>query len=131
MSSAVKRLEVTYNPINDRNTFTNGDFVTGQVTVEVSKDCQINSLFIKFKGKADVLWSERHGQTTVVYHSKDKYFSVRHYFIGNNDSSEGKALYRSVYESLCCCVTGGGWGLKQLQLFSSFSFSSCCCCSVG
>ncbi|XP_028270693.1 arrestin domain-containing protein 3-like [Parambassis ranga] len=88
MSSTVKSLKVTYNPINDRNTFTNGDFVTGQVTVEVAKDCQINSLFIKFKGKAEVSWSERHGQTTVVYRSKDKYFSVRHYFVGNNDSSE-------------------------------------------
>lgn len=27
------------------------------------------------------MWTERHGQTTVVYHSKDKYFSLKHYFI--------------------------------------------------
>ncbi|XP_022048686.2 arrestin domain-containing protein 3-like [Acanthochromis polyacanthus] len=82
MSSTVKKLEVTYNPINKSNTFTCGDTVCGQVTLEVAKDCQIESLSIKFKGKAEVLWTERHGQTTVVYHSKDKYFSVKHYFIG-------------------------------------------------
>uniref|UniRef100_A0A3P8TPF2 Arrestin C-terminal-like domain-containing protein n=1 Tax=Amphiprion percula TaxID=161767 RepID=A0A3P8TPF2_AMPPE len=82
MSSTVKKLEVTYNPINKSNTFTCGDTVCGQVTLEVAKDCQIESLSIKFKGKAEVLWTERHGQTTVVYHSKDKYFSFKHYFTG-------------------------------------------------
>ncbi|XP_041855705.1 arrestin domain-containing protein 3-like isoform X2 [Melanotaenia boesemani] len=81
MSSTVKKLEVTYNPINERNTFTNGDVVTGQVTLEVAKDCQIDTLYIKFKGKAEVMWTERHGKTTVVYHSKDKYFSNKQYFV--------------------------------------------------
>ncbi|XP_023269352.1 arrestin domain-containing protein 3-like isoform X2 [Seriola lalandi dorsalis] len=86
MSTTVKSLKVTYNPVNGKETFTNGDWVTGQVTLEVSKDCQIDSLFIKFKGKAEVLWTERHGKTTVVYHSKDKYFSLKHYFIRGNDN---------------------------------------------
>lgn len=81
MSTTVKSLEVTHNPINESDTFTNGDVVTGQVTLEVVKECQIESLYIKFKGKSEVLWTERHGQTTVVYHSKDKYFSMKHYFI--------------------------------------------------
>ncbi|XP_068995207.1 arrestin domain-containing protein 3-like [Embiotoca jacksoni] len=89
MSSTVKRLEVTYNPINESNTFTSGDFVSGRVTLEVVKDCQINSFFIKFKGKAEVLWTERYGQTTVVYHSKDKYFSTKHYFIRDQKNLKG------------------------------------------
>ncbi|XP_035514304.1 arrestin domain-containing protein 3-like [Morone saxatilis] len=86
MSSTVKSLKVTYNPINEKNTFTNGDWVSGQVALEVAKDCQINSLLIKFKGKAEVMWTERHGQTTVVYHSKEKYFSNKHYFIRDKDA---------------------------------------------
>ncbi|XP_041642442.1 arrestin domain-containing protein 3-like [Cheilinus undulatus] len=81
MSSTVKSLKVTYNPINEKNTFTNGDLVSGQVTLEVAKDCEIESLMIQFKGKAEVLWTERHGKVTVVYHSKDKYFSIKHYFV--------------------------------------------------
>ncbi|XP_018525284.1 arrestin domain-containing protein 4 [Lates calcarifer] len=86
MSSTVKSLKVTYNPNNEQNTFTSGDWVSGQVALEVAKDCQIESLSIKFKGKAEVLWTERHGQTTVVYHSKDKYFSLKHYFIRDKDT---------------------------------------------
>ncbi|KAF6729475.1 DNA-directed RNA polymerase II subunit RPB1 [Oryzias melastigma] len=86
MNSTVKKLDVTYNPISERNTFTNGDFITGQVTLEIGKDCQIDSLFVKFKAKADVMWTERHGQTTVVYHSKEKYFTLKQYFIRNQNA---------------------------------------------
>ncbi|XP_059192553.1 arrestin domain-containing protein 4-like [Centropristis striata] len=81
MSCNVKSLKVTYNPINKENTFTDGDCVSGHVTLEVTKDCEIDSLLIKFKGKSEVLWSEKHGRSTVYSHSKDKYFSIKHYFI--------------------------------------------------
>lgn len=81
MPTTVKSLKVTYNPINETNTFTNGDTVTGQVTLEAAKECHIGSLCVKFKGKARVMWSERHGNVTVVYHSKEKYFVFKHYFI--------------------------------------------------
>lgn len=81
MSSTVKSLNVTCNPVNEANTFTSGDVVSGQVTLEVSKDCEIESLLIALKGKAEVMWTERYGHTTVVYHSKEKYFSIKHYFI--------------------------------------------------
>ncbi|XP_061585005.1 arrestin domain-containing protein 3-like [Cololabis saira] len=81
MSSTVKKLEITYNPVNPSNVFACGDTVAGQVSLEVAKDCQINSLLVKFKGKAEVMWTERHGKTTVVYSSKDKYFSYKQYII--------------------------------------------------
>ncbi|XP_059192222.1 arrestin domain-containing protein 4-like [Centropristis striata] len=86
MSSTVKSLKVTYNPNpNKENTFTDGDWVSGNVTLEVTKDCEMDYLLIKFKGKSEVLWTERHGKTTVVYHSKDKYFSFKHYLVRNKD----------------------------------------------
>ncbi|XP_014848333.1 PREDICTED: arrestin domain-containing protein 3-like [Poecilia mexicana] len=88
MSSTIKKIEITYNSINASNTFTNGDIVSGQVSVEAAKDCQISSFYIKFKGKADVFWTERHGQTTQIYHAKDKYFSVRQYFIRDPNSKD-------------------------------------------
>ena len=77
----VKSLKVTYDPPNDSNTFTSGDCISGKVTLEVEKQHEIDSLMIKFKGKSRVMWTERYGQVTVVYHSKDKYFSIKHYFI--------------------------------------------------
>ncbi|XP_057688099.1 arrestin domain-containing protein 3-like isoform X2 [Corythoichthys intestinalis] len=90
MPSTVKSLKVTYNDASEKGTFTNGDFVNGQVILEVTKECKVESLYVKFKGKAEVLWTERHGKTTVTYHSKNKYFSIKHYFIqeGNATGSD-------------------------------------------
>ncbi|KAM8760848.1 arrestin domain-containing protein 3-like [Acanthopagrus schlegelii] len=88
MPGTVKSLKVTYNPINESDTFTSGDSVSGQVTLEVAKDCEVDSLLVKFKGKASVLWSERHGQVTVVYSSKDKYFSIKHYLIQDKNRKD-------------------------------------------
>uniref|UniRef100_A0A3Q2Y2W2 Arrestin domain-containing protein 3-like n=1 Tax=Hippocampus comes TaxID=109280 RepID=A0A3Q2Y2W2_HIPCM len=84
--------EVTYNDVSERNVFTNGDTVTGQVVLEVTKDCKAESLYVKFKGKAEVDWSERHGQTTVTYQSKDKYFSIKHYFIRDGNATDSNLL---------------------------------------
>ncbi|XP_077456877.1 uncharacterized protein LOC144074356 [Stigmatopora argus] len=90
MPSTVKSLKVTYSDVSEKGTFTSGDAVNGQVILEVAKECKVESFYVKFKGKAEVLWTERHGQTTVTYHSKNKYFSIKHYFI--QGGSTGKDL---------------------------------------
>ncbi|XP_040898391.1 arrestin domain-containing protein 3-like [Toxotes jaculatrix] len=132
MSSTVKSLKVTYNPINEKNTFTSGDLLCGQVALEVAKDCQIESLSIKFKGKAEVLWTERHGQTTVVYHSKDKYFSQKHYFIrdknhtGNDNQTLLTTQHGDTYSSVVapgCHVYPFTFQIPFQELPSSFNGS--------
>ncbi len=87
MSSTVKSLSVGHNPINQNNVFTSGDYITGQITLELAKDCKIDSLCVKLKGKADVRWTENYGKTTVTYYQKEKYFSEEQVII---DESKGK-----------------------------------------
>ncbi|XP_051516496.1 arrestin domain-containing protein 3-like [Myxocyprinus asiaticus] len=89
MSLTVKNISVVFNPINQNNTFTNGDFISGQVILDVAKDTQMQSLSIKIKGKAEVLWCERHGNTTVVYSDKEKYYSMERFFV-RDDHKHGK-----------------------------------------
>lgn len=132
MSSTVKKLEVTYEPINESNTFSSGDVVRGAVRLEVVKDCHIESLLLKFKGKSEVLWTERHGQTTVVYHSKDKYFSIKHFFIQNKNTSvaddETQMLTQNLqtYSSVVapgCHVYPFSFVIPQKEMPSSFKGS--------
>uniref|UniRef100_A0A667ZNQ9 Zgc:110626 n=1 Tax=Myripristis murdjan TaxID=586833 RepID=A0A667ZNQ9_9TELE len=92
MSSTVKNITVHYNPINEANTFTKGDIVSGHIALELAKECHVESLSIKFKGKAEVMWTERHGQTTVVYHSKDKYFSIKQFFIRKEEGQDRNVI---------------------------------------
>ncbi|XP_073697219.1 arrestin domain-containing protein 3-like [Garra rufa] len=91
MSLTVKNIAVTYNPINQSNTFTSGDFISGQVILDVAKDTQMQSLSVKIKGKAEVCWSERHGKTTVVYSDKEKYYSVKRFFV-RDDKTHGNEM---------------------------------------
>ncbi|XP_077572221.1 arrestin domain-containing protein 3-like isoform X2 [Stigmatopora nigra] len=90
LDKTIKNFNINFNALNANNTFSSGDLLTGQISFEVAKECKVESLYVKFKGKAEVLWTERHGQSTVTYHSKNKYFSIKHYFI--QDGSTGKDL---------------------------------------
>lgn len=52
---------------------------------------------MKLKGKSEVRWTENHGKTTVTYHSKQKYFSIKQPLIperqGNNILSMGSNVF--------------------------------------
>uniref|UniRef100_A0A672QFH5 Arrestin domain-containing protein 3-like n=1 Tax=Sinocyclocheilus grahami TaxID=75366 RepID=A0A672QFH5_SINGR len=95
MSLAVKNISVTYNPISQSNTFTSGDFISGQVILDVAKGTQMQSLSVKIKGKAEVFWTENHSKITVIYSDEEKYFSVEKFFV-REDKTHGRSNY-------CCC----------------------------
>lgn len=94
MSQTIKKISVTYDAVNSSNTFTNGDILHGRVTVETAKDTKIDTLLIKFKGKAFVRWTERHGKTTHTYWDKEKYFTSEQYFI--KEHKDNGKLYEHV-----------------------------------
>ncbi|KAK2898564.1 hypothetical protein QQF64_032202 [Cirrhinus molitorella] len=71
----IRNFAIQYDAVNDRNTFSNGDTLAGRVIVEVSKETKIKALTVKAKGKADVSWTETHGEDSVTYWDKEKYFS--------------------------------------------------------
>lgn len=82
MACHVKNISVAFDPLNESSTFTNGDFISGRVTLEVGKETHMESLLIKAKGKASVLWSEHYGNNNVVvYYDKETCFKSIQYFI--------------------------------------------------
>lgn len=81
MSNTVRSFSVGYNPINNSNVFTSGDCITGEITLELAKECKINSIGIKLKGKAEVKWTEIYGNVVVIFHNKEKYFSIKQVII--------------------------------------------------
>ncbi|XP_072521180.1 arrestin domain-containing protein 3-like [Salminus brasiliensis] len=81
MSGTIKELTLHYDPVNEQNTFTNGDAVEGRVFLEVSKEANISCFYIKCKGDADVRWTERHHDRNHTYHSHERYFKLKQVFI--------------------------------------------------
>uniref|UniRef100_A0A671SAE6 Arrestin C-terminal-like domain-containing protein n=1 Tax=Sinocyclocheilus anshuiensis TaxID=1608454 RepID=A0A671SAE6_9TELE len=76
MSLTVKNISVTYNPINQSNTFTSGDFISGQVILDVANNTQMQSLSVKIKGKAE-----------------EKYYSVERFFV-REDKNNGNEMLK-------------------------------------
>ena len=87
MLSTIKSFSVGYNPINQNNIFTSGDCIAGQITLELAKECEIYSLCVKLKGKAEVSWVEPDGKKSKTYHAKEKYFSIKQVII---EESKGR-----------------------------------------
>lgn len=89
MSFTIKNLSITYDEINESNVFTNGDCISGHVSLEVSKETKINSFRIKAKGKARVSWSEQFGYHYRYYLDSEVYFKSVQYFI-KEQKDDGK-----------------------------------------
>ncbi|KAL6465485.1 hypothetical protein MHYP_G00256180 [Metynnis hypsauchen] len=81
MSSTIKELTLTYDPVNETNTFTSGDVLQGRVFLEVAKEAKIDCFYVKCKGDADVSWTERHNDRNHTYHSHERYFKLKQVFI--------------------------------------------------
>ncbi|XP_055080336.1 arrestin domain-containing protein 3-like [Periophthalmus magnuspinnatus] len=75
----IHNFSIEYDAINSNNLFTNGDTINGRIILEVSKEIKIQALVFIAQGEARVCWHEQYGQyVTMVYTSKDKYYSVEH-----------------------------------------------------
>lgn len=83
MQKTVRKMSLNYDPINEDNTFSSGDFITGRITLELSKVTTISSLSIKAKGEADVYWTEKSGDDDTSYSAHERYFKLKQFFIHN------------------------------------------------
>lgn len=99
----VTHFTIEYDSINSKNTFTNGDTITGKVIVDVSKETTITSLVFIGKGEARVRWSEHYGQYQHhVYWQNEKYYEVKHYLLRASRQDGKTYIFPSVYIILAC-----------------------------
>ncbi|XP_030641079.1 arrestin domain-containing protein 3-like [Chanos chanos] len=100
------KVKIEYNAINERNTFSNGDILTGRVILEVSRKTEFKSLTIKTKGKAKVLWTEYcpiQKRTRTLF-DDEKYFSLEQFLLreethkGNVPLGPGRHVYPFTFQ---------------------------------
>ncbi|XP_008334877.1 arrestin domain-containing protein 3-like [Cynoglossus semilaevis] len=88
----IESFSIEYDAINSRNTFTNGDTISGRIILQVSMETKIQSLIFVGKGKARVVWHEYYGQHQHrVYWANEKYYDVKQPIL-RETSQDGTAV---------------------------------------
>ncbi|KAK2837408.1 hypothetical protein Q5P01_014620 [Channa striata] len=81
---SVKSLTMAYDALNESGTFSEGDTVTGTVTLALEKQITAQALFVKVKGDADVRWTKKSGDHTHTYSAHRRYFKMKEFLIPEN-----------------------------------------------
>ncbi|XP_049906685.1 arrestin domain-containing protein 3-like [Epinephelus moara] len=91
--SPIKDLQVVYDSLNEKETFSAGDVVTGTVSFNLTEDTEVKGLIVKVKGDAHVCWTEGTGDRRRTHHAYRRYFKVKEFLIAET----GTALPRGVH----------------------------------
>lgn len=78
---AIKSLTMTYVAVREDGTFSEGDTITGKVTLALFKSTTVESLFVKLKGDASVRWTVKSGDKTITYDAQRRYFKLKQMLI--------------------------------------------------
>ncbi|XP_018525225.1 arrestin domain-containing protein 3 [Lates calcarifer] len=87
-----KNFQINFSALNERNTFSSGDPITGQISFELTKETKITLMTVKLTGKADVHWSSgggggRRGRQRRHYSAKLNFFDFKNVIMQENTAT--------------------------------------------
>lgn len=77
---SIQSLTMTCNALNEEGTFSEGDTLTGRVTLALEKDTTVESFFVKAKGDANVRWTKKVGDRNRTYSAHRRFFKLKQFF---------------------------------------------------
>lgn len=85
---AIQSLTLICDALNENETFSEGDLLTGKVTLALLKETPVESLTVKAKGDADVRWTRKSGDRTHTYSAHKRYFKLKQFLIPEDSKGE-------------------------------------------
>lgn len=74
---SVQSFSISCEALNEHGTFSEGDALRGKVTLALTKQITVESLFIKVTGDATVRWTNRVGDRSYTYSAEHRYFKLK------------------------------------------------------
>ncbi|XP_077417595.1 arrestin domain-containing protein 3-like [Vanacampus margaritifer] len=99
----LKDFNINFNALNESNTFSSGDLMTGQISFELSKATKITSITMCLTGMVHVHWSSGTGKHKRTHHAKIDFFNLKSMIL-QGGAVEGRATLpagRHVYSFTC------------------------------
>lgn len=78
---SIKSFTMTIDALNEDNTFSERDVITGKVTLVLIKETTVDYMYIKAKGDANVHWTRRSGDKTYSYSADKRCFKLKDFLI--------------------------------------------------
>lgn len=72
---------MTIDALNEEETFSERDVITGKVTLALLKETTVTHMYIKAKGDANVHWTRKSGDRTYTYSAHKRYFKLKDFLI--------------------------------------------------
>ncbi|XP_033947809.1 arrestin domain-containing protein 3-like [Pseudochaenichthys georgianus] len=76
---SIKSLTLTCDALNEQGTFSEGDTISGKVTLALLKQITVDSFFIKATGDANVHWTTKSGDKTHSHSAHTRYFKLKQF----------------------------------------------------
>lgn len=74
---SVQSFSISCEALNEHGTFSEGDALRGKVTLALTKQITVESMFVKVTGDATVRWTKRVGDRNYTYSAEHRYFKLK------------------------------------------------------
>lgn len=74
---SVQSFSIYCEALNEHGTFSEGDALRGKVTLALTKQINVESMFIKVTGDATVRWTKKVGDRSYTYSAEHRYFKLK------------------------------------------------------
>lgn len=74
---SIQSFSISSEALNEHGTFSEGDVLRGKVTLALTKQITVESMFIKVTGDATVRWTKRVGDRSYTYSAAHRYFKLK------------------------------------------------------
>ncbi|KAJ8285481.1 hypothetical protein GJAV_G00027290 [Gymnothorax javanicus] len=87
--SLFRSFTTTFEALNERNTFSCGDVIKGQISFKICEEVKLCAIMLALKGEANVKWTGGYDKNRRTYSSREEYFNIQEVLLREDNNGIG------------------------------------------